>query len=97
MKRRRVMRLSVAQLHALEVAAQHRLYRSSMGWWNEDDEAAGYFSPATIKSLWRKGLLDGTHDVKPGEGGPRGPHRLWANERGRAVLAALDARDAVHH
>jgi hypothetical protein len=60
-------KLSDAQLYALYVGKQFTLRRSSMGWWADGHPnnipVVRIMSPATIKSLWRMGLLDATPNL----------------------------------
>jgi hypothetical protein len=55
--------ISWLQLLALHVAANYKLRRSRMGWWADGhvrpDGIVRIHSPATIKSLVKKGLLEG--------------------------------------
>jgi hypothetical protein len=52
--------ISWQQLFVLHVAANYKLRRSSKGWWaDRADGVAGIHSPATVKSLLKKGLLEG--------------------------------------
>ncbi len=95
--------ISWQQLLALHVAANYKLRRSSMGWWADGhvfaDGALIVHSGVTIKSLLKKGLL---------EGNPRGEAialggwdgistmeppipMLWASEKGKKLLAKIAA------
>ena len=62
-------KLSDAQITVLEVGAIHRLSRSSMGWSVHDErKVARIYSPATVKSLWKRGLIDANFDDARGFG-----------------------------
>jgi hypothetical protein len=56
----RKTRLSRPQIKVLLVGIDLKLTRSSIGWSPDDGvtRPIGYFSPATISSLWERGLLD---------------------------------------
>jgi hypothetical protein len=84
MKRGMPSKLSGAQLYALHVGRHFKLKRSSMGWWADGhprntQNSVRIISPATIKSLWRMGLLDGVHEQTV-------TAELCTNERGRELL-----------
>jgi hypothetical protein len=89
-----VRRLSHPQLYNLHLACHYRLKRSSMGWWPEDHprwgvtEPVQISAPATIRSLWRMGLLDGTPDAHIlGQAGTVAfTPELWTNDKGRMLL-----------
>ena len=89
-----IRKLSGAQLYALDLASRYKLQRSSLGWWAVASDGSALsdpveiLSPATIRSLWRLGLLDGNADPLP----PVDKPSLWANERARKLLAQI-ARD----
>jgi hypothetical protein len=55
--------ISWQQLFVLHVAANYKLRRSGMGWWADGhvcaDGITRIHSPATVKSLLKKGLLEG--------------------------------------
>jgi hypothetical protein len=55
--------ISYQQLLVLHVAANYQLRRSSMGWWADGatwpDHIVWVHSPSTIKSLLKRGLLEG--------------------------------------
>jgi hypothetical protein len=52
--------VSWQQLFVLHVAANYKLRRSSMGWWVDRPAAdVDWYSPGTVKSLLKKGLLEG--------------------------------------
>jgi hypothetical protein len=83
-KRGMPSKLSDAQLYALHVGIHFKLKRSSMGWWadghpSNTHNSVRIISPATIKSLWRMGLLDGVHEQTV-------TAELCTNERGRELL-----------
>ncbi len=64
-------RLSALQVHALLAGLDHKLTRSLLGWLcdlNGPDEPAVLFGPATIKSLWRRGLFEGNFNDSRGVG-----------------------------
>jgi hypothetical protein len=88
---RRLRKLSRVQLYALDLASRYKLQRSSMGWWAVDhcgsalSDPVEILSPATIRSLWRLGLLDGNPDPSP----PVDKPSLWANEQARELLAQI--------
>ena len=96
-----VRRLSHPQLYDLHLASHYRLKRSTMGWWPEDHprwgvteprwgvtEPVQISAPATIRSLWRMGLLDGTPDAHLlGHAGTVTlTPELWTNDKGRMLL-----------
>jgi hypothetical protein len=87
-----VKRLSRAQHYALYLGAHYRLRRSSMGWWAENHprwgvtEPVQIISPATIKSIWRLGLLDGIPDSTISGKTVRSEPELWTNDRGKKLL-----------
>ena len=91
-----VRRLSHPQLYNLHLASHYRLKRSSMGWWPEDHprwgvtEPVQISAPATIRSLWRMGLLDGTPDahILGHAGTVTLTPELWTNERGKDLARA---------
>ena len=92
-----VRRLSHPQLYQLHLASHYRLKRSSMGWWPENHprwgvtEPVQILSPATIRSLWRMGLLDGTPDahILGQTGTATLTPEVWTNELGKALLADI--------
>ncbi len=59
-------RLSEAQIEVLLAGLDQKLFRSSMGWsvdkYIPHDEVACVFSPSTIKSLAKRGLIDANFD-----------------------------------
>jgi hypothetical protein len=65
-----------------------------MGWWPEDHprwgvtEPVQISAPATIRSLWRMGLLDGTPDayILGQAGTVTLTPELWTNDKGRMLL-----------
>jgi hypothetical protein len=66
------VRLSDVQVDVLLLGVQHKLNRSSMGWSYDDrvnwSDPVRIYSPATIKALWRHGLLVGNFDDPRGVG-----------------------------
>jgi hypothetical protein len=60
LKRAKPRGLSKPQINALRCGIDLKLTRSSMGWSPDDGVICfdGCFSPATIRSLWERGLLD---------------------------------------
>jgi len=56
------LRLSDSQIEVLLKGIDHKLSRSTMGWSYDDrkspTDGVRIHSPATIKSLWNRGLLD---------------------------------------
>lgn len=86
-----IRRLSGTQLHALDLASRYKLQRSSMGWWAVAPDGSALsdpveiLAPATIRSLYRLGLLDGNPDPAI----PVKRPSLWANERARELLAQI--------
>jgi hypothetical protein len=52
-------RMSYLQLLALHVAANYKLRSSSLGWWADGHPMRVVHRPVTIKSLLKKGLLEG--------------------------------------
>ncbi len=65
-------RLSVAQIEVLLAGREHKLFRSSVGWSVDetilDGDVAYIFSPATVKSLAKMGLIDANFDDPRGFG-----------------------------
>jgi hypothetical protein len=98
--------LSDPQFLVLHVAANYRLRKSSAGWWADgyrEDRHRRIHSPATIKSLLKRELLNGNARGKKNalEGWdgtstnvPPIP-LLWASEKGRRVLEEFDERMGV--
>jgi hypothetical protein len=92
-----VRRLSHPQLYNLHLARHYRLKQSSMGWWPENHPRWGVTeimkisSPATIRSLWRMGLLDGTPDahILGQTGAVTSTPEVWTNEWRKALLADI--------
>src|SRR5437879_1248433 len=82
-----ICRLSPSQLHALHMGKHYKLRRSSIGWWPYNHPTQGVsklvriIRPATIKSLWKMGLLDGSYDKRTGVGSEA--LELWSKEGGR--------------
>ena len=71
--------LSEPQVDVLLSGLEEKLFRSSMGWSRESDSHPGLrpvriFSPSTIKSLHKKGLIDANFDDLRGFEGY--PHNL---------------------
>jgi len=68
----KALRLSGVQIDVLLLGANHKLDRSSMGWSYDDrlswSDPVRIYSPATIKSLWNRGLLVGNFDDARGVG-----------------------------
>lgn len=99
------VRLSQAQFYALHVAANYKLKRSSMGWWADGHPRWGVtefvviFSPATIKSLWRMGLLEGTPDSEilgTGKIDDVNEIGLWANKKGLELLREIKRDTGIY-
>ena len=92
-----IHRPSHPQLFNLHLASHYRLRRSSMGWWPENHprwgvtEPVQISAPATIRSLWHMGLLDGTPDahILGQTGAVTLTPEVWTNERGKALLADI--------
>ena len=92
-----VRKLSHPQLFNLHLANHYRLKRSAMGWWPENHPRWGgteimkISSPATIRSLWRMGLLDGTPDahILGQTGTATLTPEVWTNDRGKTLLADI--------
>jgi len=61
-KKSKTLRLSESQIRVLLKGVDHKLSRSTMGWSYDDRVSPAdlvlIHSPATIKSLWKRGLLD---------------------------------------
>jgi hypothetical protein len=100
--------VSWQQLFVLHVAANYKLRRSSMGWW-ADRPAADLewivHSPATVKSLLKKGLLEGNArgekialeglDGKSiGEGEAAEPE-MWTSARGKRLLDKITSETGI--
>lgn len=91
--------LTHPQLYNLHLASHYRLRRSSMGWYPHKHprwDLTGVMritSPATIRSLYRKGLLDGTRGdgIQSYNFAHGSIPELWTNERG------IDLLEAIHH
>ena len=91
-------KLSHPQLYALHLASHYKLKRSSMGWWPESHPRWGVteimkiIAPATVRSLWRMGLLDGTPDEKVWDHQPPAyaSPKLWTNVKGKMLLAEIE-------
>ena len=66
------LRLSDVRIEVLLLGVDHKLDRSSMGWSYEDrinwSDPVRIYSPATIKSLWNRGLLVGNFNDPRGVG-----------------------------
>jgi hypothetical protein len=66
------VRLSDVQVEVLLLGVHHKLDRSSMGWSYDDrvnwSEPVRIYSPATIKTLWKRGLLVGNFNDPRGVG-----------------------------
>ena len=81
-KKSNIMRLSDAQIEVLLLGADYKLSRSSMGWSYDDRksplDAVVLHRFATIKSLWKRGLLD-SNFIDPSGVGPSGEARLIQN------------------
>jgi hypothetical protein len=98
-----VRRLSHPQLYNLHLACHYRLKRSSMGWWPEDHprwgvtEPVQISAPATIRSLWRMGLLDGTPDAHIlGQAGTVAfTPELRTNDRGKELLGDIYSHTGI--
>ena len=98
-----VSRLSHPQLYNLHLACHYRLKRSSMGWWPENHPRWGatelikISAPATIRSLWSMGLLDGTPDAHIlGQAGTVTlTTELWTNERGKDLLGDIYSHTGI--
>ncbi len=69
MNKYKVPRLSNPQLNALLRGMDQKLYRSSHGWSYKTGPHSSLLSlPATIRSLWKLGLLDANFDDPRGFG-----------------------------
>ena len=66
------IRVSASQESVLVEGCIHKLSRSSMGWCHDDrvspTDAVRIYSPATIKSLMKQGLLDSNFTDERGVG-----------------------------
>jgi hypothetical protein len=90
--------ISWQQLFVLHVAANYKLRRDSMGWWadrhEDDDGPLRVHSPATVKSLLKKGLLEGNaRGENIALGGLDGKStmkppipKLWTSAKGNKLL-----------
>ena len=88
--------ISYQQLLVLHVAANYKLRRSSIGWWADGckwpDHVVRMHSPSTIKSLLKRGLLEGnSRGEKVGMGDWNGTSTmetpmLWTGAKGRTLL-----------
>jgi hypothetical protein len=89
--------LTHLQLYNLHLASHYRLRRSSMGWYPHDHprwdltEVMRITSPATIRSLQRRDLLDGTPDqmIQSYNFAHGSIPELWTNERGIDLLEVI--------
>jgi hypothetical protein len=96
-----IKRLSTAQLYVLYVGAYYKLRRSSMGWWAVNHPRWGVtelrriFSPATVKSLWGMGLLDGVPDEAISGKAPCVQPELWTNDRGKKLLDTINCDTGI--
>jgi hypothetical protein len=98
-----VRRLSHPQPYNLHLASHYRLKRSSMGWWPENHlrwgvtEPVQISAPATISSLWRMGLLDGTPDAHIlGQAGTVTlTPEVWVKERGKDLLGDIYSHTGI--
>ena len=69
-KKSKTLRLSETQIAVLLEGVDHKLSRSSMGWsFDDGTRPLPIFYPATIRSLWKRGLLD-SNFVDPRGVGP---------------------------
>ena len=69
-KKSKTLRLSEMQIAVLLEGVDHKLSRSSMGWsFDDGTRPLPIFYPATIRSLWKRGLLD-SNFVDPRGVGP---------------------------
>jgi hypothetical protein len=97
----KTLRLSESQIEVLLKGVDHMLSRSSMGWSYDDrvrhEDGVRIHSPATIKSLWKRGLLDsnfvdpravGRCDELDGVQNLDGEREflVWTSELGRKAL-----------
>jgi hypothetical protein len=94
-KRGMPLEISDAQLYALHLGIHFKLKRSSMGWWADGhprntQNSVRIISPATIKSLWRMGLLDGVHEQTV-------TAELCTNERGRELLNQISQYTGIFY
>lgn len=63
MTNHKVRHLSIPQLNSLQMAAEQKLRRGTLGWaYETGPHSCIISSPATIKSLWRRGLLNANFD-----------------------------------
>ncbi len=91
--------ISWQQLFVLHVAANYKLRRSSMGWWADGhvfaDGVVRIHSPATVKSLLKKGLLEGN---ARGDGKstmePPIPE-VWASAKGQKLLDKICSETGI--
>jgi hypothetical protein len=87
--------------------ANYKLRRSSMGWWADGhvfaDGATKIHSPATVKSLLKKGLLEGnTRGENIALGGWDGKStmeppipKVWASAKGQALLDEITSDTGI--
>lgn len=63
------LRLSEIQIAVLLEGVDYKLSRSTMGWsFDDGTRPLPIFHPATIRALWKKGLLDGNFSDPRGVG-----------------------------
>jgi hypothetical protein len=96
--------ISWQQLFVLHVAANYKLRRSSMGWWaDRADGLAGIHSPATVKSLLKKGLLEGNaRGENIASGGWDGKStmeppipELWTSAKGKKLIDKITSETGI--
>src|SRR5690349_2166825 len=99
--------VSWPQLFVLHVAATYKLRRSSKGWWADGLVFADGFgrvnSPATVKSLLKKGLLEGNaRGENIALGGWDGKStmeppipKVWASAKGRKLLDKITSETGI--
>jgi hypothetical protein len=95
--------ISWQQLFVLHVAANYKLRRSSVGWWADRDGVAAIHSPATVKSLLKKGLLEGnargeniTLEGWDGKSTMEPPiPKVWASAKGRELLDKVSSETGI--
>jgi hypothetical protein len=99
--------ISWQQLLLLHVAANYKLLRSSMGWWADGhvfaDGVVRIHSPATVKSLLKKGLLEGNaRGEKIALGGWDGKStmeppipKVWVSATGQKLLDKITGETGI--
>jgi hypothetical protein len=99
--------ISWQQLFLLHIAANYQLRRSSMGWWADGhvwaDGVDRIHSPATVKSLLKKGLLEGNargeniaSEGRDGKSTMEPPiPKLWTSAKGKKLLDKITSETGI--